>query len=213
MLHMPAREARDPHRFRPRPSHDAPALTLTLVLALCLALESPPAAAQETPEEIAASCIACHGEDGVPVSGDIPVIHGQHFAYLYGELQDFASRRREHDVMSNIAQGLSPEEMKSVSEWLAAQPWPRVEAAAVPDQIEAVAEKGINAGMCAQCHLSGFVGTNAVPRLSGQQAAYLAKTLKDMKSRARTNSAAMSALVGHYSDEDIDAIARVLAAR
>ena len=38
-----------------------------------------------------ATCTACHGEDGRPISPEIPVISGQQEGYLYFQLRDFKS--------------------------------------------------------------------------------------------------------------------------
>ena len=46
-----------------------------------------------------------------------------------------------------------------------------------PDKARAGAELSRQA-LCGTCHLAGYVGQNQVPRLAGQQEAYLLATLK-----------------------------------
>ena len=45
-------------------------------------------------EETVNICAACHGEGGVPVEGDIPVLWGQQFYYLYVQMKDYKAGRR-----------------------------------------------------------------------------------------------------------------------
>jgi cytochrome c553 len=50
-----------------------------------------------------------------------------------------------------------------------------------------------------------------VPRLAGQQAAYLERTMLEFKNKIRMNAAAKGSLLATYDDADIGALARYLA--
>ena len=63
------------------------------------------------------------------------------------------------------------------------------------------------AALCVSCHgTNGISGTDMVPNLAGQKAAYLAKAIGDFKSGARKNGM-MSSVVPMIADADIENIA------
>ena len=57
--------------------------------------------------EKAATCIACHGQNGIAVSPNWPTLAGQHEDYLVHALEQYRSGERENAVMYPIASGLS----------------------------------------------------------------------------------------------------------
>jgi cytochrome c553 len=77
----------------------------------------------------------------------------------------------------------------------------------------AVAQSAATSGMCVQCHLGGYEGSSRVPRLAGQQVAYLERTMLEFKNKIRMNAQAKGSLFATYGDEDIAAMARYLAGR
>ena len=66
-------------------------------------------------------CSACHGLDGVAASGGnsviIPNLTAQHKDYMIAKLKDYKSGKINHPQMTLIAQMLTDEEIKYVSEW------------------------------------------------------------------------------------------------
>ena len=66
-------------------------------------------------------CAACHGVDGKAQSGGnsgaVPNIYAQQRDYLSIKLTDYKSGKLQHPQMSLIAQMLSDEDIKNVSEW------------------------------------------------------------------------------------------------
>lgn len=66
--------------------------------------------------------------------------------------------------------------------------------------------------LCTMCHLGGFAGQNEIPRVAGQNYAYVVKQLSDFKARKRTNDAGnMTSVASTLSDADIDNLAQYLA--
>jgi cytochrome c553 len=163
----------------------------------------------ETVEEKAATCEACHGEDGHPLAPEIPVIFGQQEGYLYLQLRDFKTGARKNDVMNGIAGELSKDEMKALAANFAARTWPRLEQTATPEQASVATQVNIS-GMCTSCHMDGFVGASTAPRLAGQQQPYLELTLHQFKTKERANNPGMSGIVGTYPDADLGAMAAYL---
>ena len=76
------------------------------------------------------ACIACHGADGISVADDAPNLAGEANMYLLEQLKAFASGRRVHEVMSDVAAGLSEEEMRAAADWYGAA---RLEIAGPPE--------------------------------------------------------------------------------
>ena len=181
---------------------------LTVALMLLGMQFSTQAAAQS--DVSAATCMGCHGGQGFPLGPTIPVIHGQHFYYLYVQLKDYNSGLRANPIMSAMAADLSRDDMKVLSQMFSEAVWPNMGFSASEDQVSA-GEKALVAGQCVQCHRGGFEGDSRVPRLAGQQVEYLEKTMQDFKNKVRLNSPAKSALLGAYSDEEIRAMAEYLA--
>ena len=76
-----------------------------------------------------ALCTGCHGEDGVPIEPDYPVIWGQEYFYLYTQLRDYAAGRRENEIMNDIAANYTREQAKLLAQHFAALEWPGIPAA------------------------------------------------------------------------------------
>ncbi len=179
--------------------------TLLLLLAL---LWAAPAAADELAAQ-AALCVTCHGENGLPADNTIPIINGQEYYYLYTQLKDFKAGRRANVVMSGIVQNLDREQMKALAQHFSAQSWPRT-GYRTPEGVARQATAGLGAGQCVQCHLGGYEGSGAVPRLAGQFPTYLERTMLDLKGKIRGNAPDKSSLFRTYAEEDIVAMAEYL---
>jgi len=180
-----------------------------VALFLLSAASASPGAAQDIEERVAL-CASCHGEDGRPTEADIPIIWGQEFYYLYVQLKDYKSGLRANDIMAPIAAEFSKDEMKALAQHFSEQPWPSIGYRAEDEDI-AVAQQATNAGLCTQCHLGGYEGDSRVPRLAGQQPAYLERTMLEFKNDVRLNSPAKGTLLGDYDDGEIAAMAHYLA--
>jgi len=62
-----------------------------------------------------------------------------------------------------------------------------------------------------EMHLGGFAGQNEVPRVAGQQYAYIVKQLGDFKARRRTNDAgSMTSVASTLNEDDIVNLAHYL---
>ncbi len=184
--------------------HGVPAALALTLLAAVTAAE-----AQELSEKIEI-CNGCHGEAGRPSEPDIPIIWGQEFYYLYVQLKDYKAGRRTNEIMSDIVIDLSKEEMQALSQYFSEQTWPTIGYAA-SDADVARGGTAADAGQCPQCHLGKYQGNSRVPRLSGQQSAYLERTMFEFKNKVRLNSPAKGSLFAAYEDADITAMAHFLA--
>jgi cytochrome c553 len=168
------------------------------------------AAAAEALSDKIALCATCHGAAGLPEDPLVPIIWGQHFYYVYVQLKDYKAGRRQHEVMSEIVAGLSKQDLQALAQHFSEQAWPAIGFRA-GDQDISNGERAAAAGQCVQCHLGGYEGNSRVPRLAGQKASYLERTMLDFKHKARKNAPAKSSLLASYEDSAIAALARYLA--
>lgn len=65
-------------------------------------------------------CVECHGKDGLAMQDDVPHLAGESVIYLDTQLKAFRSGKRTHKVMSEIASGLTDEQIRMISEWYSA---------------------------------------------------------------------------------------------
>lgn len=157
-------------------------------------------------------CESCHGEGGNSQIAANPVLSGQHFYYTYVQLKDFKAGRRENSIMSPLASTLEKDQMKLIAEYFSKQQWPERDEQELDNATVVMAKKVINAGQCVACHRGGFEGDSRVPRSNGQHLEYLEKTLLDFKTKARNNSPSKGTLMASFSDEELVAVAKYLAA-
>lgn len=186
---------------------------LAAIFLLPLAVTTPQAGHaqdQEPPAEKVALCLSCHGEKGIPVEANYPILWGQEFYYLYVQLRDYKAGRRANEIMSEIVADLDKETMQALAQYFSEKPWPNI-AYSTPAEAYDKAEPALHAGECVQCHLGGYEGNSRIPRLAGQQAGYLQATMLDFKNKVRLNSAAKGSLLATYADDDIAAMAQYLA--
>lgn len=176
---------------------------------LGLALITASAAKADQHQAMIALCTGCHGASGMPTDPSIPIIAGQEFYYLYVQLKDYKAGRRANPIMSGIVSQLEKAEMQALAQHFAEQKWPSIQFSADEETINK-AQQATAAGQCVQCHLGGFEGNSRIPRLAGQQVAYLERTMLEFKNKVRLNSPAKGTLLSAYPDADISAMARFL---
>ncbi len=181
--------------------------------ALTLALTAFPAMAMAMEdfvlEDEVAVCMSCHGQDGVPVAPDYPVIWGQQYFYIYTQLRDYGSGRRDSEIMTPLAAKYDRDQAKLLAEHFAALTWPDIPAA-MEDGDQQIAEKGVTGGQCSACH-GKWQGDSRIPRLAGQQAGYLKKTMMDFKNEIRLNAPDKISTMQQLDDATIEALSRYLA--
>jgi len=191
-------------------------LIISGVLIALTALTGPARAAQAPDpaqqREFAARllvCGACHGNDGVPKSGQIPIITGQQENYLLKQLRDFHSGDRKFEIMEWMTNTLHPEEQAPTATYFSKKAWPAktAQAAATP------APRGI--AVCQSCHAQNYMGAvqaegMTTPRLAGQSYDYLVEAMRRFADGERTNNADMVQIMKSISAADRQAMARYL---
>ena len=89
-------------------------------LAAWYASITPVAELAASPGDAPELCSSCHGGDGISLIPEAPNLAGEANVYILEQLKAFASGERENEIMSPIAQDLSPEEMRAAADWYAA---------------------------------------------------------------------------------------------
>ncbi|SAK61486.1 c-type cytochrome [Caballeronia ptereochthonis] len=184
---------------------------LWIVACLLLSLPSFSRADAQAGAAKAAVCTTCHGLAGNSTTGDYPSLAGQTSRYIYLELRDFKAGRRSDPRMSPMAANLSPDDMHDLADYFAAQKPVATDFKADPVKVAAGRKKSEEI-LCTMCHLGGFSGQNEIPRVAGQQYAYIVKQLQDYRAKKRTNDAGnMTSVSKNLSDEDIENLANYIA--
>jgi cytochrome c553 len=186
----------------------------SLVFASLLSFSLIPfSAAAQSIEEKAQVCSACHGEDGIPQEKSTPVIWGQHQGYTYIQLRDYKRGTRKNEQMTAIAESLERNDMMALAEYFSKKPWPRLNQPTADAATALKAQRANVAVNCTACHLGEFQGDGTVPRLSGQSAEYMTKTLAQFRTRERANNPGMSDLAIATPEDDLVALVTYLAGR
>jgi len=171
----------------------------------------------------AKACVACHGTDGNSPAPINPKLAGQFPEYLEKQLNNFrpvnGKAERTSPVMMGFAAALTPEDVRNVSAYYAAQQ-AKPGAAKNKDTI-ALGQKLWRGGdvsrsvpACASCHGATGAGIPIqYPRLAGQHAEYTEAQLKAFRSGERANDAnrMMRAVAVKLTDAEIKAVADYVA--
>src|SRR5262249_35010168 len=175
------------------------------------ALAAAPFAAAQPIEDKGQACAACHGENGIPPDKSWPVIWGQHQGYLYLQLRDFKSGARKDDVMGPVPPAPEPDGKPAPALYSAQKACPNLRQAGAADRVATRAARANSAVGCTGCHQAGYQGEGTQPRLAGQSADYILKSMMDFRPRRRDNNPGMSDLMNATSEDDLKALAAYLA--
>lgn len=180
----------------------------TAVAALILVGFAPFAAARGDPErgeELALTCLGCHGIDGYRnayPSYRVPMLGGQKGTYVQAALETYRDRTRPHPTMQAQGSSLTDEDVADIVAWIehsgTASDDVDAETPGVPEVV---------ATQCMACH--GTAGANVTPAppvLSGQYRDYLVHALGQYKDQARGMNV-MNSFAAGLAEEDMELIA------
>jgi cytochrome c553 len=69
----------------------------------------------------AATCVACHGLDGISIAPANPNLAGQHRDYLEQALKDYKAGKRKNAVMAGMVANLKDEDIPAIAQFFAGQ--------------------------------------------------------------------------------------------
>jgi cytochrome c553 len=158
----------------------------------------------------AQACVACHGPEGNATDPAIPSLAGQPAQFILIQLFLFREGRRKDAQMSPIAASLSNADMNGLAAYFAKQK----PAASSHKTASANASAGRQLAEqyhCVQCHGPSLLGLQHIPRLAGQQFAYLKAQLRGFKAGTRGEfDGNMSSAAQPLSEKDIEILADYL---
>ena len=157
------------------------------------------------------TCAACHGEDGIPADKTFPIVHGQNRAYILNQLHDFKSGRRKNEIMAGIVAELTNSDMQALARHFAKQQWPANASEPQPADAKKAGAALLEQLNCGGCHHDKYTGDTQRPRLAGQNAEYLLKTLTEFRDKTRGNFITMSAILNGLTDEELKSMSDYLA--
>ena len=168
-------------------------------------------------QQLAASCGACHTQDGSRGIPANPILAAQHPEYITKQLIEFKSGKRKNAIMMGMAAGLSEEDMKHIAAFYAsktAKPGfardPKTVALGEQIYRGGIVAKAVPA--CSGCHSPNGAGIpSQYPRLNGQHAEYTEAQLQAFRSGLRGNNAQMMAISAKLNDAEMKAVADYLA--
>lgn len=159
----------------------------------------------------AEACVACHGANGNSTNEVVPSLAGQPKQFITTQLVMFREGNRKDPQMSPLAANLSNADINDFGTYFSAQKPAPPRQITVPDKIAAgrlLAERN----HCVSCHGPALMGQQHIPRLAGQQRAYLRTQLKGFKAGTRFDmDGNMTSAAQALSDTDVEILADYLA--
>ena len=164
-----------------------------------------------------ATCAACHGVDGNSVTPDWPSLAGQHTAYIVKQLKAFKAGDRVNVTMKPFADMLTDQDMADIAAYFSAQkPVPKGADPALVNLGQQIYRGGVpqrGVAACIACHGPSGDGNPlaAYPRISGQHATYVARTLGEYAAGTRRSDADLNQMMRNEAkslqDDEIKALA------
>lgn len=168
---------------------------------------------------IGGSCFLCHGSDGESASEVFPRLAAQNAEYIAKQLENFKSGKRKSTAMASMVENLSAEDMAALGRFYASRPAHHEAArdaslAEVGRYIYHQGNRFSGVPACSTCHGKEGAGSDSLPRLAGQHAAYLENQLKLFSKRERTNdNAVMHTVVEKMTALEMAAVAEYLSGK
>jgi cytochrome c553 len=158
----------------------------------------------------AEDCAGCHGADGNSPNDTWPSLAGQNAAYLAHILGTYKSGDQKNEIMSPLANDLSPADVQNLAAYYAS-----LSCKATPPvkPIGNVAAGKALAENCSGCHGEGGIGGNpAWPKLAAQKSGYTVNVLKAFKAGLRKDPM-MAGVARGLSDANMADLAAYYAAQ
>ena len=131
--------------------------------------------------------------------------------FTHWQLVKYRDGRRKDKLMSPFAAKLSDRDMADLAAFYAAQK-PTQRPATLDPQKVADGEKAAVFYQCTSCHRVGLTGHEQIPRLAGQDLAYLRKLLRAFKEKTASDlDGLMTMSAQPISEDDIEILVQYAA--
>ena len=175
----------------------------------------------EKGKQLTASCVGCHGADGISPNPLWPSTAGQDAAYTYKQLKDYKDRTRDNVLMMGMVMALSDKDMADTAAFYATQPMPPPQGDGGNDAAVKLVKQGDGPRLipaCNTCHGAKGEGnprSYGMPALAGQMPQYFIQTMQLYRSGGRANDVygVMRAIAKELTDEEIQGLAGYYAAQ
>jgi len=158
----------------------------------------------------AEACVACHGPGGNSTDPAMPSLAGQPAQSISLQLFMFREGNRKDPQMTPMASGLSNADMNELAAYFARQKPAAPSRKTAPENAAAGARLAAQYH-CVQCHGPALLGLQHIPRLAGQQFAYLRTQLRGFRAKTRADfDGNMTAAMELLSERDIEILADYL---
>jgi cytochrome c553 len=151
-------------------------------IALFVAL-TPVQAQQQPSAERLAVCMACHGPQGNSRIAANPSLAGQPRIFLENQMVLIREGLRDIPQMKGLLDEVKDPDIGALAAYFSAQAPVRV--ATTVDSATFQRGQAISERMrCGTCHLPDYAGRQQIPRLAGQQEAFLVYSMKQFRDHA-----------------------------
>ena len=153
-------------------------------------------------------CFACHGPNGNSATPEVPSLAGQPAEFIAKQLHLFRDGGRQDAQMAPMAVNLKDRDIAELGAFFA-QVTPEPPEQQAEPAVAKAAHPLLERQHCTTCHGENFAGNQEIPRLAGQQKAYLAWQLRAFRDGKR-NDASMRDATKPLSNQDINTLASYL---
>jgi len=168
------------------------------------------ALAQPSPERLAV-CGGCHGANGQSAIAGTPSLAGQPKLFIENQLVIIREGLREVPVMKPFVADLKDADISALAAHYAALPPKSPSNAPQPDKAKAGAAIAQRL-LCGSCHLPSYAGQQQVPRLAGQDEAFLVMAMKQFRDNPGPGrDTIMAATLRGLNDDELAQLAHHLA--
>ncbi len=185
-------------------------MTLARLATASLLWSATSAPAQPPPRQLD-SCTACHGPGGNAQIPSFPSLAGQPQLFIENQLVIIREGLRDIPSMTEVMKGMSDEHIIALARHFAAQPLHQ-NTAPLRAQAYRVGAQLSGQLLCGTCHLPNYAGQQQVPRLAGQNEAYLLQSMKEFRDKPGPGrDTIMAATLRGLADTDLAHLAHYLA--
>ena len=157
----------------------------------------------------ASLCKYCHGVTGNSKRGYIPNLASQNAKYLLHQFELFASGQRKDKIMSELASNLNNSDRVNIALYYSTQ---KVKASSNAQAETHIKGKKIFHTHCASCHGTKGHGKELLPRIAGQPAKYLKKTLRSYQTNSdRRPNSPMQGVAATLSKDELESVVAFIA--